>query len=204
MQRRMTGTSEAARLRLAAVAAEYLERMGQRIRERREELGLSRADVARAMPGKTNENAIYRWEKGAHRPQDDALEALAGVLGVEDWTYFIATEPDKSATPDMFQPAFPIEALEGALAEVLAEIKAQLAEQTQVLDEIKDTATRVETMLEEQRELKAEADEVVQTIRRAQREFADGHTPEDAPSPQPVPAPRAAARKKRAAKSRTP
>lgn len=73
------------------MAAAYLKRMGERIRERREELGLSRADVARAMPGKTNENAIYRWEKGQHRPNDDALEALAKALDV-NVAYFHADD----------------------------------------------------------------------------------------------------------------
>ena len=78
------------------MAAEYLERMGARIRDRREELGLSRSEVARQMPGKTTENQIYRWEKGLHRPNDDALEALASVLGVTI-AHFLADAPVAAA-----------------------------------------------------------------------------------------------------------
>lgn len=99
---RLMRTSATARHRFEQMAAEYLSRMGERIRARREELGLSRADVAREMPGKTNENAIYRWELGKHRPHDDALEALAQVLKVST-TYFMADAPDKSSTPDPFE-----------------------------------------------------------------------------------------------------
>lgn len=75
------------------MAAEYLERMGARIRARREALGLSRADVAREMPGKTNENAVYRWENGLHRPQDDTLEALATVLRCDVAAFFLDDAP---------------------------------------------------------------------------------------------------------------
>lgn len=100
-QLRMKGTSVAGRRRFELMAAEYLERMGQRMRERREELGLSRSQVARAMPGKTTENQVYRWEKGLHRPQDDTLEALVAVLKVNDVSYFLAAQPDKTETPDL-------------------------------------------------------------------------------------------------------
>lgn len=98
-QRRVLRTTRHARRRFELVAAEYVERMGQRIRQRREELGLSRPDVARAMPGKTSENQIYRWEKGLHRASDDALEALAEILKV-DVAYFYA-DNGRPGTPDL-------------------------------------------------------------------------------------------------------
>lgn len=82
------------------MASAYLERMGERIRNRREELHLSRAEVARRLPGKTNENAVYRWENGKHRPNDDTLQALANVLDTS-MTYFLADEAVDEATPDL-------------------------------------------------------------------------------------------------------
>lgn len=97
----MMGTSPAQRLRLQAVAAEFLEQMGARIRERREFLRLSRAEVARRMPGKVNENQVYRWEKGRHQPNPDTLQALASVLEC-DVAQFMVASPDKDATPDPF------------------------------------------------------------------------------------------------------
>lgn len=90
---RAQGTSAAQRRRFERMAAEYLERMGARIRACREALGLSRADVAREMPGKTNENAVYRWENGLHRPQDDTLEALATVLRCDVAAFFLDDAP---------------------------------------------------------------------------------------------------------------
>lgn len=86
-------TSRAQTLTFAAMAAEYLERMGARMRQRREELELSRDEVARRMAGKTNGNAIYRWERGEHRPQDDTLEELAKALEVTV-AYFFVDEPE--------------------------------------------------------------------------------------------------------------
>jgi transcriptional regulator with XRE-family HTH domain len=98
---RMTQTGASERLRLQLMAAEHVERIGQRIRERREELGLSRDDLARKMPGKTNGNAIYRWERGRHEARPDALEALADALDVPV-AYFFVDEPDRAVTPDPF------------------------------------------------------------------------------------------------------
>jgi transcriptional regulator with XRE-family HTH domain len=97
----MMETSPALRLRFQAVAAEFLERMGARMRERREELDLSMAEVARRMPGKVSENQVYRWELGKHQPKPDTLEALAKVLKT-DVAALMAPAPDKSVTPELF------------------------------------------------------------------------------------------------------
>lgn len=68
-------------------------------------------------------------------------------------------------TPSSTPSPFPEPTLESELGNVLQEIKAQLAEQTRVLDEIKDYARRVEQMLSEQRDLKDETDELVPLMR---------------------------------------
>lgn len=96
----MMGTSEAQRARLQLVAAEFVERLGARMREQRETLGLSMAEVARRMPGKVSENQVYRWELGKHQPKPDTLEALAKVLGTTVAT-LMAPTPDKTVTPDL-------------------------------------------------------------------------------------------------------
>lgn len=79
------------------MAAEYLERMGARIRARREELHLTQEDVARRFPGRTTGNQISRWERGANRPGDQQLEALAKVLDVPV-AYFFAPPPTSNGT----------------------------------------------------------------------------------------------------------
>jgi transcriptional regulator with XRE-family HTH domain len=145
------GTTPVARRRFELMAAEYLERLGNRLREKREELGLSRPEVARRMPGKTTENQVYRWEKGLHRPHDDALEALAGILG-ESVGYFLAAAPDKTQTPDLMATVTGAdddrlarieEKLEAAeaqredLAAQIAEQNANLARQSEILEDLK-------------------------------------------------------------------
>lgn len=123
----MMGTSPAQRLRLQAVAAEYLERMGRRIRERRESLGLSRTDVAREMPGKVGENQVYRWEKGLHQPNPDTLQALAVALKCEVADFMAPDAPEnEGGTPDPFASS----AAEGG---DLAQLVAGLDEQVRLL-----------------------------------------------------------------------
>ena len=122
----MMGTSPAQRLRLQAVAAEFLERMGAQIRARREELQLSRADVAREMPGKVNENQVYRWEKGRHQPNPDTLEALAKVLKCDVAT-FMSPPPTQTETPDLFPDETPADP-ESQIAALTSEV-ALLREQ---------------------------------------------------------------------------
>lgn len=102
---RLTQTGASNRLRLQLMAAEHVEKIGARIRQRREELGMSRDDLAREMPGKTNGNAIYRWEKGLHEARPDALEAVAQALNV-DVAYFYVDQP-KGPTPDVLDLAVP-------------------------------------------------------------------------------------------------
>lgn len=79
------------------MAAEHVERIGRRIRERREEIGLSQGDVARELPGKVDGNQVSRWERGLHRPQDETLEQLGRVLRV-DPAYFMSDGPSRSAS----------------------------------------------------------------------------------------------------------
>ncbi|MDE2103204.1 MAG: helix-turn-helix transcriptional regulator [Patescibacteria group bacterium] len=141
LSHRMMGTSEAQRLRFALVAAEFLERMGDRLRERREEMGLSRGEVARRMSGKVNENQIYRWENGKHQPNPDTLEELARVLEREV-SYFMTPALRPSAelggTPEpslqeMAQQLGNIEALVSQLLErlVAADVIAAVDADTQ-------------------------------------------------------------------------
>lgn len=53
--------------------------MSDRIREARQEAGLTQVDVARAMGLK--QQSVQAWEAGRTRPGADKLAALASVLG---------------------------------------------------------------------------------------------------------------------------
>lgn len=78
------------------MAAEHVERMGRRGAARREELGLTQAEVAARIPGKTDGNQVSKWERGAHKPNDQNLEQWARAL---DWevSAFLADEPKRGA-----------------------------------------------------------------------------------------------------------
>lgn len=83
------------------MAAEYLQRMGARMAQRRRELGLTQEEVARQLPGTIAGGQVSKWERGLHRPKDDVLEAVARVLDV-DVSYFLAAPAEKrNGTPDL-------------------------------------------------------------------------------------------------------
>lgn len=136
------------------MAAAYLERMGTRIRARREELGLSRGELARSMPGKVNENQIYRWEKGLHRPQDGALEALAVALKVPDASYFLAPSPEDGA------------------GDLLGTMGGTGREQLEVV--LTKRVERMEELIAHQNENLARQSEILEELREAVRQLAAG------------------------------
>lgn len=90
--RRMTTTRDVERLRFAWMARAHVQRIGERIRQRRDELGLTQRELARAMPGATDSQRVSTWERGIHKPHPDHLEALAKVLDV-DVAYFYGDTP---------------------------------------------------------------------------------------------------------------
>lgn len=123
------------------MAAEYLERMGERIRQRREEFGLTQEELARQMPGRVTGARISLWERGKNRPRDDSLESLAKVLKV-DVAYFMADEPDKTRTPDLF-------AVDGdGEKSTETAVRDLLREQSRILREIKATQKEITDALE--------------------------------------------------------
>lgn len=134
----MTRTS--AILRLQLVAAEHVERIGQRIESRRKELKLNRRELAQRVGGATNENAVYRWERGKHRPEDSTLELLALALEV-DVAYFMTPEP-VPGTPDLMgalpgrqSPQTQLDRLETKIDALLEHLKVVV-----VFDEMHDVS----------------------------------------------------------------
>lgn len=87
------------RLRLQIVASESAALIGARIRGAREDRGWSRRELAKRMDGLATDNDIYRWEKGQHRPRDDALAAAARALELP-LSYFFQDQA-RGPTPDL-------------------------------------------------------------------------------------------------------
>jgi transcriptional regulator with XRE-family HTH domain len=125
------GTSVVKRRRLLLVAAEHVERIGMRIRTRREELKLSRRALAKQMLGVVTENDLYRWERGQHRPGDDKLEALAVALEV-DVSYFMMPEP-LPGTPDLMESlngSGPLDQINAKLDAIIAHFEIDIPAET--------------------------------------------------------------------------
>jgi transcriptional regulator with XRE-family HTH domain len=118
------------------MAAQYVANIGRRIRERREELGLSQEDVARELPGKVSGNQVSRWERGLHRPNDPALEALGQALNVEV-AYFLGDGPSTSAdTAEDDSPPRPeqLDRIEAMLAMLVAHFDLRAPRPSEVAD----------------------------------------------------------------------
>lgn len=140
---RVLSTRRAEVLRLALVAQLHAERIGKRIKQRREALKAedpkwTQAYVADEVNALTDRDTKYtgsdvsRWEGGRHRPADATLDALAEVLGVEA-TYFHAAErsEEKRATPDL------MERMNGERSQ-LDRLEEHAERQTKLLEDIRD------------------------------------------------------------------
>jgi len=122
---------------LALMAAEHVARIGSRIRQRREELGLSQRELAEALPGKSDGNQVSKWELGKHNPSVDTLEAIADVLEC-DVSYFHVPAP-RPGTPDLIGAlgTTQLDRIEAKLDELLSRVQPQsLAEATGAVEEL--------------------------------------------------------------------
>lgn len=107
---RLPSTARAEALRLALVVQLHAERIGRRIQGRRLELKAEEPKwtqpyvaekVNEITSGKATGAEVSRWETGRHRPEDETLDALAAVLGV-DVAYFHTDAPKRTGeTPDV-------------------------------------------------------------------------------------------------------
>lgn len=56
--------------------------VGERIRTRREQLGLDQSGLAARLGGSASQGLVSNWECGRVRPSRDYLIRLAGILGL--------------------------------------------------------------------------------------------------------------------------
>jgi transcriptional regulator with XRE-family HTH domain len=94
----MTAQLEALRLQL--MASEIAVRIGERLRARREELGLNQRELADRMPAAVSNQHVSNWERGVYKPSERYLEKLAEALDV-DVSYFYARDDEPRETPDL-------------------------------------------------------------------------------------------------------
>jgi transcriptional regulator with XRE-family HTH domain len=122
------------------MAAEHTQRIGTRIRQRREALGMTQADLAAKVGGKTDAQQISKWERGQHKPGDDRMERIAVALDVSP-VYFMAPEP-KDGTPNLIgalaeRPAQAADDLQ-ALRQDVAALREDVAEITAIIRQLLD------------------------------------------------------------------
>lgn len=95
-----------AALRVQLMASEIALRFGQRLRQRRLEMGLKQpqlaALIAPYVPARAvDKQRVSDWERGVNLPEDDYKEAIVAATGVPDISYFY--EPSEPLeTPDPF------------------------------------------------------------------------------------------------------
>jgi transcriptional regulator with XRE-family HTH domain len=117
-------TDRLAALRLQLMAGELARQIGERIRQRRTELGLNQGDLA-ALIGSTavNNQRISDWERGVNKPSERYMEELAVALERDvSWFY----SGDVSPTPDLMA-ALPgtenqLDRIEAKLDQLLARV----------------------------------------------------------------------------------
>jgi transcriptional regulator with XRE-family HTH domain len=164
------------------MAAEHVRALGERIRLRREELGMTQDEVGRQMQGSVDGQRISKWERGENRPRDESLEDLARVLRTTPEALLLPLA-NGNATPDPFAGsdvlADRFDALERRVMEQLAEhariVEGFLTRQDEAL-------ARIEQRLGEDRGIR---DEIADLIDRTRREIAPADPPAAETDPPP-------------------
>lgn len=138
----MLTTRSVEALRFELMAREHVLRIGARIKNRREELGLSQKQVADRMPGvAVDGNYISRWERGVVKPGDEHMDSLAKALETSV-AGLLTDPPDKSKTPDLSRGPSELDQMRAELAATRVEIgtlATQLEEMQRLLGQIAKT-----------------------------------------------------------------
>jgi transcriptional regulator with XRE-family HTH domain len=118
------------------MASEHVKRMGARIKDRREELGMTQRQLADQVGGATDGNQVSKWERGSNRPSDAKLERLAVALKV-DPSYF-HTPPPLRETGDLmgaFDGETQLDRIEGMLEALVEHFELRVPTPSEVADE---------------------------------------------------------------------
>jgi transcriptional regulator with XRE-family HTH domain len=74
------------------MASQLTNRIGANLKAARKGAGLTQRQLAERIG--TDSFQVSRWERGANRPQDDTMQALAAALGIDLAVFY---EPTKRA-----------------------------------------------------------------------------------------------------------
>jgi transcriptional regulator with XRE-family HTH domain len=89
--------------------------LGKQIRRIRQQLGLSQAQLAKALGAPGRQSDVSKWEQGKGAPSEETLERLASLAG-EDFSVFERQQPnpprqDEEPSPDLVRALAHIEGL---------------------------------------------------------------------------------------------
>lgn len=139
----MSTTSSLLRRRFALMAAEHTALVGARIREAREGAHLTQNELADRLPGKADGTQVSKWERGVHRPGDDTLRQIAGIVG-RDLGWFHTRPADKTATPDLSTGQSQLDRIEQRLDQIISLLQGQPDVGLMIHDEFQGMAARLE------------------------------------------------------------
>lgn len=136
------------RLRLQLVATELGQLIGDRIRARRKELGLTQKQVAARMKSDAvDAQRVSDWERGYNKPSERYLLELVDALEVADAGYFMVVETETPNVVQMLNGSSQLDRIE----KDVKEIRSGLDRLTSLLD------TRAEEAMEQLLEAQAAA-----------------------------------------------
>lgn len=120
-----------AALRVQLMAGETAKRFGQRMAQRRLELGLKQREVAKRIQDQVPEmgadkQRVSDWERGVNVPSDPYKPAIVKALEVPDIGYFYETPDVREETPDPFADA--AKDGDGTRDQQLAELRQDVAD----------------------------------------------------------------------------
>jgi transcriptional regulator with XRE-family HTH domain len=161
----MRTTSRVERVRLLLMVERYKVELGQAIKRRREELGMTQGDLAKLTHYKDGQT-VSRWERGENVPSD--LDAVAGAL---EWTLadMVADiEPPNQIVARKLGIVMPVQST--------PEETAVLTEEPSPLDRIRDRLDALQVLMETMAGDEVVAAAKLELERRRQRDASGGPT----------------------------
>jgi transcriptional regulator with XRE-family HTH domain len=137
----MPSTNRVDSASLAFQMAKEAAQIGGRIRELREEKGLSQRSLADLLPGSTQGTDVSRWERGQHVPNTGTLEHIAEVLDTSIADLRSGPRPERGPTPDVLGKLDGGSSQLDQIEETLEELVQSMATLAAAVAELQPTST---------------------------------------------------------------
>jgi transcriptional regulator with XRE-family HTH domain len=123
------------------MTGDYARIVGERIRQRREELGLTQAKLAERVDSASDSGRISRWELGKDQPRAKALRELAQALDVGD-DYFAIGRREETVDEEVRDLLIEVRNL-------VAKQNSLLQRQSDILEGIESARTGLQTVVDQ-------------------------------------------------------